>query len=176
MSTKEEMTRGSVINGYLRGVKKKWGQQALDQIKEDTGIDPTTIKDGEYYPRESWNSLLHWISANKGIDVIEELGQGAFQNLGMLKYLVMWSSMERMIARVVSIYKEIYTYGSMIGYYEGDHIRIEMTDKNRIKENCYGFMGAFKGALTVTHTKGHVEEVQCSLDGAEKCIYHIYLD
>ncbi|MCD6461388.1 MAG: hypothetical protein J7L61_01440 [Thermoplasmata archaeon] len=170
-----EELRGSVINGYLKYVKKSWGAEGLAALEEETGLDHRKIKDGQFYPREAINKVLLWISSNHGMDRVKRGGKATAQDLGLFKYLVRWSSLEHMISRAVNIYGELYKYGKIRAWYEEDRVRIEMEDANRLREDCYAWLGAFEGIAELTHTKADVKEEECIFRGGDKCVYYLYL-
>ena len=146
------------------------------EAAEALGMPLKNIKDGEFYDRTLINNLLRWISSTKGMRAVEEGGKYTATDLGLFKYLVMWSSMERLVARSVDIYRELYRYGTINAWYDKDRIRIEFRDKNRIPEDCAAWKGAMEGFLRLTHTKGRVEEKECVHDGADRCLYEILLE
>ncbi len=171
-----EKVRGSVINGFFKYVKKKWGKDGVAELEKDVGFNHSQIKDGEFYDRELLSSVLRWISEKKGMDAVKEGGRYTVKDLGLFKYLLMWSSLERIIARAMTIYKELYKYGSVRAQYEEDQIIIEMRDTpNRIKEDCAAWLGAYIGLTELTHTKADVVEEKCVFKGDDACVYKIYL-
>ena len=121
-------------------------------MAKDTNIDPSKIKDGNFYDREVIENVLLWISKNKGMDAVREGGRHTAKDLGLFKYLVMWSSMEHIVAKSVALYQELYKYGSLRAWYEKDNLTIEMQDTpNRIREDCVAWLGALIGLAELTH-------------------------
>ena len=172
---KEEKVKGSVIKGYMKAIKKIWGKNGLEEMEKETHIQLNDLKDGDYYPRAYISSVLQWISKNHGIENVRKLGKATIHNLGIYKYLVLWSSMERLVTRAVNIHGELYNYGIMKAWFEEDQIIVRMGDNNRIKEDCYGWWGAIEGLLDITHTKGNVTKTKCVFKGDKMCEYVIDL-
>ena len=108
----EKRIRGSVINGYLKFVEKTWGKDGLDECKRVINIADIKIDDGAHYSNGMMLALLRWISETHGISRIRQAGNFTVKNLGLLSYLVRFTSMDKMIQKATDRFKEVYGFGN----------------------------------------------------------------
>ena len=83
----DRKVKGSVLLGYMKFIHKAWGQDGLDELISDIGIDPD-IKEDMLYIDEWSAKILAWIADNKGEEYIERAGKYAITDLGVLSYIV----------------------------------------------------------------------------------------
>ena len=167
----EREIRGSVINGYLKYVEKTWGKAGLETCKKTIKVADIKIKDGEMYTNKIILELLKWISANYGIEKVKQAGNYTIKNLGLLSYLVRFSSMDSMLSRATDRFREAYRFGT-VGYEMTDHgARVWMRDVSEIPEDCVGWIGGLQGLMDLTKTKGQVVKTKCRLKGDKHCEY-----
>jgi predicted hydrocarbon binding protein len=65
----------------------------------------------------------------------------------------------------------VFTYGKMDVAIEDRRAVIKMFDTAEHEYSCRTWLGAFKGIMDRTHTKGTVNETQCQRKGAPHCEY-----
>ncbi len=171
----ERRTRGSVMNAYLKFIKRKWGKEGLEQCLSDLGLD-NMFKDGQYYHNEIHENLLRWISREKGLEYVEEGGKFVIQNLGIVAWMVRFANVKTIVKRFPKNYSEIYTFGRVeIEYPDEKHITLRFYEVNFIEEACTAWKGVCEGGLEMTKTKGIVKETKCRRKGDEYCEYAIEL-
>ena len=173
----ERRVRGSVMNAYLKYIKKKWGKVGYEQCLRDLGLE-TTFKDGEYYHNEIHENILRWISREKGIEYVEEAGKFVVQNLGIIAWLVRFASVKTILERFPKNYSEVYTFGRLAIDISEDNSRfaIRLYDVNEIEEACRAWLGVCKGGLEMTGFKGKVTETKCRRKGYKCCEYTMEIE
>lgn len=169
----EKRVRGSVIKGYLLFVEKTWGKNGLNQCLDETKIMPADIKDGVKYPNQMLLEVIKWISKHYGAEYVKKAGNHAVKNLGLLAYIVRFSSVETMLGKAKSAYMEAYDFGEVTMTISGKHAFATMKDVSEIPENCDGWIGALEALLELTKTKGRVVKTKCQLKGDPKCEYEV---
>ncbi len=169
----ERKVKGSVINGYLKFVGKTWGKEGLEKCLIDTKLKGLEIKDATKYPNAMLMEIIRWISKNYGMVYIRKAGQHAVKNLGMLAYVVRFTSIETMLGKAKDAYMEAYDFGTVAMSISGKHAVASMKDVSEIPENCEGWIGALEALLDITRTKGKVRKTKCQLKGDEKCEYEV---
>ena len=73
--TDDPRIRGSVINGYLKFIRKKWGSDAVEECAKVLGKSPDSFVEGDWYKYEYSKKLLNWIADTKGPEQLENLGR-----------------------------------------------------------------------------------------------------
>lgn len=170
----EAELRGSVILGYMKFIKTKWGAQGLKEMSQATGLDPKNYKEGGWYPSEDSSKILQWIHDIKGPEFVPIAGNYLIKNLGILAYVLRFMNPKTILAKAPGSYRDAFKYGKMKVDFIGEK-KAEVKMKNVAIDQyaCPAWHGAFEGMLELTKTKGTVEKVQCQLDGAPYCLYII---
>lgn len=169
----ERKVRGSVINGYLKFVEKTWGKDGYENCLADTNLNGMDIKDGVQYNYTMLQGVIKWISKNYGMQYVRKAGKHTVKNLGLLAYLVRFTSVETMLGKAKDAYYEAYHVGHVGMKISGKTAVACMKDVSEIPENCEGWIGALEGLLELTRTKGTVTHEKCQLKGDERCEYKI---
>jgi predicted hydrocarbon binding protein len=169
----ERKARGSVVNGYLKYVEKTWGKDGLARCRKEANLEGLEIIDGKLYPNEMVLSILKWISKNYGVAYVRKAANFTVKNLGLLSYIVRFSSIESMLQKSADAYKEAYDFGEVHMRFTPHKAMALMKDVSVIHENCDGWIGALEALLELTHTKGRVTHTKCQLKGDERCEYEI---
>ncbi len=165
--------RGSVINGYIKFVEKTWGKEGLRRCLADAKLTEIQIKDGVLYPYIMEQGVIKWISKNYGMEYVRKAGKHTVKNLGLLAYLVRFTSIETMLEKAKSSYYEAYDFGKVEMHISGNRAVATMKDVSEVPENCEGWMGALEGLVELTRKKGRVTKTKCQLKGDDHCEYEI---
>ena len=169
----ELLLKGSVVNGYLKFVKKSWGKQGLEDCLDECDLRGQVYSEKEFYPIDDMVKILQWISRNKGMDKVRAAGNFSIRNLGLLGFLVRFASMKQMLSQAENSYYQAFKFGKVNIDLKPKEAYITLKDYTICQEMCVGWAGAFEAMLDMTNTTGLVEEVECSLRGAPACMYHI---
>jgi hypothetical protein len=169
----ERKLRGSVINGYLKFVEKSWGKEGLAQCLASAELTGLTIKDGVLYPFSMNKAVISWISKSHGMGYVRKAGRHTAKNLGLLAYIVRFTSIETMLGKAKDAYYEAYGFGKVDMVISGKRAVAIMKDVSEIPEDCEGWMGALEALLELTNTKGRVTKTKCQLKGDPHCEYEI---
>ena len=167
----EMMLRGSVLLGYLKFVKTKWGAQGMKELKEATGLDPASYREGGWYGAGDSEKLLGWIHDTKGPESLVAAGSFLIQNLGFLAYVMRFLNVKTILVRAPESYADAFRYGSIKIDIDGEVKRAVAVMKDVAVDPyaCPAWLGAFQGMLEMTKTKGTVKETQCQRKGADHC-------
>lgn len=172
----ERLTRGSVINAWLNFVKKKWGQDALDQVLKELDL-PGMLKAGKFYDDEYYYKTQMWIKHNKGEKYLVEGGKFLVHNLGLLAWIVRFASTYTVMERAVKNSNEIYKFGRAELETPAEHIiLVKLKDICYFPERCLSWKGVIEGTLEVTRTKGTVEEITCQNKGGDQCVFKVRME
>lgn len=170
----EKLCRGSVVNGYLKYIKKKWGQDGLDEACKAAGIKPEEIKDGGWYPDNTNDGILTWMVENKGKEYIEISNRAMVQDLGMMSYIVRFMDVKSILKRLPNNYKELFNFGKIELELREKSATLKMYDMATSEYSCPAWRGVFKGACDMTKTKPtRIEEIKCQWKGDEHCHWEI---
>jgi predicted hydrocarbon binding protein len=169
----DRKVRGSVINGYLKFVEKTWGKEGLEKCLSDTKLKGIELRDGGKYPNSMLLEVILWISRNYGMEYVRKAGRHTVKNLGLLAYIVRFTSIETMLGKAKDAYAETYDFGEVSMKISGKHAIASMKDVSEIPENCEGWIGALEALLEITRTKGTVRKTKCQLKGDPRCEYEV---
>jgi len=165
--------RGSVISGYLKFVERTWGKEGLEKCLVETNLKDMEFKDGGKYSNAVLNEVITWISKNYGMEYVRKAGRHTVKNLGLLAYIVRFTSIETMLEKAKTAYQEAYDFGVVNMEISEKHAVATMKDSSEIPENCEGWIGAMEALLELTHTKGIVKKTKCQLRGDDRCEYEV---
>lgn len=173
----ERKVAGSVLIGYSKFIKKKWGNQGLEELVKEKHLAIDALREGMWYHLDNSKLMLEWISrkSNDKIDYVEECGKYAVQNLGVLNYIVRFMDISSMLNRAPDSYKDAFSSGEIIAKIDKDKKFARMIMRGTAYHEflCRAWMGCYKGMLEATHTKGTVEKTKCELKGDPHCEYEI---
>ena len=166
----ERRTRGSVLNGYLKYIKEKWGAQELKVARADMGIDHMDFSDGQYYQDEIVGNVLRWINRNKGKDATKGAGNFILHNMGILSWMVRFSDFQTLALKFPKNYSEVYAFGSCkVDISKPKEVKMVLKDVCYYEEACMVWEGICEEALVITKTKGNVSHTMCRRDGSSHC-------
>ena len=90
----------------------------------------------------------------------------------MLSYIVRFMNVKTLLNKFPNNYKELFNYGRIEIEVLGEkRARVMLYDCATSEYSCPAWMGAFKGVLEMTNTKGTVKEEKCQLDGGDCCVF-----
>jgi len=172
----ERRIRGSVMNGYLKFIKKKWGVEGLTKCKMDVGIDDMEFKDGRYYQDEIVGNVLRWINREKGPEAVKDAGRSILHNLGMLSWLVRFTDIKTLAERFPKNFSEVYAFGKCwVDCSDPKSMILKFKDVGYYEEACLVWQGVCEEALVMTKTAGRVMHTKCERAGAPYCEFLIDL-
>lgn len=165
----KSQVRGSIINGYLRFIKLKWGKRGLEKCLVDIGIyeklDGCFLKEGMFYPVHIKNSILEWIEEKKGEKYITEGGKKMVDHLGPLSWLLRFDDPLKILENTSKEFHELYTSGDLKVDGEPGKICIELQKEDHTEYesvNCQAWKGFLHGILDITGKEGEVKKTKCS--------------
>jgi len=154
-------------------ITKKWGNEGKRHCMSDIGLWGE-FRDGNYYQDAIRENILRWMAREKGEEYLHECGKFIVSNLGILSWLVRFSDPKTIASKFPKNFSEVYSYGKIEAVTDAEsEITIRLHDLCRIKECCEVWRGVCEGVLEATKTKGTVEEVKCSVEGAKFCEFKI---
>ena len=170
----ERRTRGSVLNGYLKFIKEKYGGSELKVARADMGIDNLNFKDGQYYQDEIIGNVLRWINRNKGEEAVKEAGRFVLHNLGILSWMIRFSDFNTLALKFPKNYGEVYTFGSCeVDASNPKKIKMTLKDVCYYEEACLVWEGICEEALAITKTEGKVSHTRCERKGETECVFTV---
>ena len=170
----ERRTRGSVMNGYLKFIQKKWGKVGLDECVKEVGLEGMDFKDGQYYQDEIIGNVLRWIHREKGREAVKDAGRFILHNLGILSWMVRFTDVETLAKKFPKNYSEVYAFGKVkVDISNPKRLILILEDVGYYEEACIVWEGLVEEALVMTKTKGRVTHTQCQRLGAPHCEFII---
>jgi len=170
----ERKVKGAVITGYMKFIKKTWGQEGVDECLAAVGLGGTSISDGKWYDDQLSTDVVAWIADRKGGDYVEKCGRYTVRDLGLLSYIVRFMDIKSLLRRGPESYAEAFSYG---------YLKVEIGEKKAAvrvkghapfdKHGCKMWLGVLGGMLAMTKTKGRVIETKCENKGSEFCEFEM---
>ena len=105
--------RGSLLKGYGKYIKKMWGQKGLDDCCRAINFDRNALVQGRWYDANLITRMFEWMDRTHGREYIERAGNYAVKDLGILSYLLSFSSFEALLKRAPEQYAEAFSYGEV---------------------------------------------------------------
>ena len=166
----EHKVKGSVPNGYLNFIKRKWGVSGLEEAMKYAHISERP-KDGDWFPMSKTDMILEWIAGNKGMEYVKGAGRYAAKDLGIFKYLfASIIGIKALLKRSASNYHTIFNFGDMIFEVVEGGYRIIMKDARITRYSCPAWEGAIKGLMEISGSRGKLEPADSS---PEDCTFVI---
>ena len=118
----ERRVRGNIVNAYLSIMKKKGGQQGMDEAMKYAGL-MNIPKNAEWVELKTAYALLDWAADTYGEEYVIEVGKNVPRHLGGdLKFMIASRiGFERMIKRAQ---KELSVF-----IFEGEGNTVDVGDK-----------------------------------------------
>ena len=168
---KPRLARGSVIKGYARYIKRKWGTDGVRQCQEDIGEVGFQVKDDAWYPEDVNQKILHWIADTHGIEYVEKAAEFTISEIGVIAYAARLAGIKKVLERGVEDYYRNFNYGDIDIQIEDNEAHISLTDATIDEIDCRSWIGAFNGILKITNKKGEVKKLECCHKDGEACKY-----
>ena len=165
--------RGSLLKGYGKYIKKMWGQKGLDDCCRAINFDRNALVQGRWYDANLITRMFEWMDRTHGREYIERAGNYAVKDLGILSYLLRFSSFEALLKRAPEQYAEAFSYGEVEIRIHGRTAKVVMKDIAISEYACESWLGGIKGMLELTKTRGTVRETQCQWKGAPYCEFEV---
>ena len=168
---KERLARGHVIRGYAKYIKKKWGNDGVLACQKAIGMEGFNLKDGNWYPEEINQNILHWIADTHGVEYVEEAAELTVSGRGVIAFAAKIAGIEKVLERGVEDYYRSFNYGDIKIDVGKGQATITLIDSPIDEIDCLSWRGAFKGILKLVNKKGTVEQYECAFKGHDTCKY-----
>lgn len=174
--SEERLLRGSVIRGYLKFIKKKWGKAGMGQCLKEVGMDED-INEGSYYKGAIHIGILRWIRKEKGDEFLREAGKFTVLNLGIMSWLMRFVDPPTVATKMQENQSEIYKYGrAEVDTSKPGRVLVKFFDLLKYEEEYIAWIGVCEGILEGTKTEGKVTLLKRTLDGEPHAEYLIEYD
>ena len=165
----DKKLQGSVLLGYVKFIRQKWGADGVSECGSKIGLDLSLINEGRWYNHDISKAILKWIAEEKGLENVERCGNFSTKELGFLSYLVRFVNVKSLLKRAPESYANAFSWGRLTVSARENSAVIRMHDASTSELDCVAWLGAFRGMLEQTRTKGTVKETQCQSKGAPHC-------
>lgn len=163
--------RGDVLHSWMKFIKKRWGQDGVDEMLSGTGIKDD-IKEGTYYPQERYEKLLAWVRETHGEKYLVEGGRSMLDNFGLLAYIVRFAGIKMVAKRVPNQISEFFSFGKVEAKVIDDkNLRLRVYDITTTEDVCQAVLGSYSGVIAITKTKGTPIKTKCVHKGDKYCEY-----
>ncbi len=166
----ERKVRGDVLKGYIKYIKKTWGQAGVDSYETKAGILLDELDDKEWYDAEFLRKLHFWM-ADKGKKYVSLSSSYCVQNLGLLSYIVKFMNIKSLLKKVPKSYNDGFSYGTLSIDIQEKRAMARFKDVIIDKYTCDAWKGALEGALLATNTKGTVTFTNEEGMGDKDCFF-----
>ncbi|HAR95711.1 MAG TPA: hypothetical protein DCR97_07085 [Deltaproteobacteria bacterium] len=170
------MTRGGVILGYARYIKKKWGKDGLEQCQRAVGMPNAKILEDGWYPEKVNCDVLHWIADNHGRDEVFKAAVYTVNGNGVIAFAARMAGIRNVLDRGVEDYRRNFNFGEIKVNVGDGRATITLTDSPFDELDCYSWQGAFQGVLDMCKLRGKVEQTECTFKGGKSCVYEMTWD
>ncbi|MFO7792022.1 MAG: hypothetical protein R6W73_03460 [Candidatus Saliniplasma sp.] len=169
----KKKVRGSIINGYIKYIRRTWGDRGVNDLEEKLNIDIEDINDREWYDVNIHSSVHEWIVENHGEDHLRRGGSFTVQNMGVLSYLIKFTSPKTMLKKAPKSYSDAFTYGDVKIDIEDEDDKAYIKFKDNVVDEytCIGWLGVFEGILKATNTEGEVKVWDAKDKGEKDCYF-----
>ena len=162
--------RGSILNGFIKFIKRTWGKDGRDAFMQETGIDINSISKRKWYPVEYLQKIHGWIG-DKDEKYLRRAGRYTVQDLGILSYLVRFTSIESLLKKAPKSYEDAFSYGDVDIEVGEKEALVKMKDVVIDEFTCAAWHGVFEGSLEATDTEGSVEPIDHEEKGEKDCFF-----
>lgn len=163
--------KGAVINGHLKYIKKKWGQQAVDEALKFAGFSRLP-RDGEWVPVDKNHQIHRWLIKNKGRKAPYDAARYAAKDLGIFSFIFSFIGLEKLIEKARLNYRTLFNYGDIvIEKLEEKKIKVIMKDVGTEPFICDVWEGTITGLLDATKSGGTI--MRTNSERPADCVYII---
>jgi len=174
MSTEgEPRVRGRVLNGYMKFIRKKWGNQALEELQVDLGIDLHDVMEEKWYPQAQNLAIQKWVHDTYGPSHMRKLGFSASTEVGIISHFAWIAGFDRVLDHGIKDFRSVFDFGNIEVVREDGLVSIRLQDLSDQDFICESWIGAFEGICSLTKTRAVVSHPRCQLKGEEFCEYVI---
>ena len=167
----DKKVRGSIINGFIKYIKRTWGEKGMDGIEDELNMDVTSFNDRKWYDHEIHSKIHRWIVENHGEGHLERAGSYTVQNMGILSYLIKFTSPDKMLKKAPKSYRDAFSYGDVEIKVEEKKAYVKMKGVALDEYTCLAWRGVFEGVLEATNSKGTIKEWDAEEKGDKDCYF-----
>jgi hypothetical protein len=170
------MTRGAVILGYARYIKKKWGKDGIEACQKAIGMPGARIAEDGWYPEAINLKLLHWIADTHGREQVFKAAAFTINGNGLVAFAARIAGIEKVLERGKEDFRRNFNFGDLKVEIAAKSATLTMTDVANDELDCYSWQGALQGIIDMCKLKGKVEHPTCSYRGGKSCVYEMTWD
>jgi hypothetical protein len=156
------LTRGSVIKGYARYVKHKWGQSGVLACQKAIGLEGFKVHNDAWYPEDINGKILRWIADNYGEEHVEKAAAFTITERGIIAFAARMAGIDKVLERGEEDYRRNFNFGELRVEKREKEAMIRLIDSTSNELDCLSWRGAFKGVLQLTNKDGEVREIDCT--------------
>jgi hypothetical protein len=171
---------GLILKPTLSYVRKTWGDAGLNQCLNELDFDihPNKISNDSWYDWDSTDrNIMKWIAEEKGLQYVERSAMHRITSISkLILYLIRLTKIESILKQFPKRYSDMYNFGQVDLDIKKNKAILTVKDwpEDALDDfHHLNWIGALKGVLDITHTKGIVEKVKCPLKGDSHCEYLI---
>ncbi len=166
--------KGAVINGQLKYIRKKWGQDGLKDAMNFAGLSRAP-RDGEWIPISKNHLLYEWLIKNKGRKQVYEAARHTAMDLGIFSFIFSFVGIEKLLEKARLNYKTLFNFGDIIiEKLDERKVKVVMKGVGTEKFLCDVWEGAIRGLMDVTKSGGTISKT--TADAPEDCAYILRWD
>lgn len=169
----EKKVKGRALIGYGKFIKKKWGQDGLEECEHVLGYKFKELGEDKWYPASHTDNLLKWIGDTHGMEAVRNAGRAMVTEVGMVSFVARMAGFERILDKAMDEVRNSLNYGKLKVKKEPGKAVVNLHDACPYLSNCEAWQGIFEGTLILTKTNGKVEKTGCVHKGQEACTYVI---
>ncbi len=166
---KARQTRGGVVKGYAKYIKKKWGTDGVLACQRDIGELGFEVKEDAWYPEEVNVKILQWIADNYGLEYVEKAAASTISERGVVAYAAKLAGIKKVLERGVEDYYRNFNYGKIDIDISDNQAMVTLTDSTSNEVDCVSWKGALKGVYKLVNKTGDVQEIECCHKGKGAC-------
>lgn len=169
----EKKVKGSILKGFISFISRTWGKNGLEEFYEGTRLRKDSIKDKTWYSIEHLKYIHKWLAEEKGQTYLRRAGRFTVQDLGVLSYLVKFTSIETLLKKAPKSYRDAFSYGRVSIDIGEEEAIVKMKGVVVDEYTCIGWRGVFEGSLKATGTDGVVEHIDPPEKEENDCYFKI---
>lgn len=166
-------TKGTILSGYTKFIRKKWGAEGLAECSRAVGMDLAGVNEEKWYSSEQIDTLLEWVADTKGMPQVRRMGHAVVAERGVISVVARLAGFRRVLERGTDEFRENINFGE---------VKIDLKDKSAVvtmvgvsgkPATCEAWVGALEGIMAITNTKGTVQKTRCQCKGDPACVYDL---
>jgi len=168
-----EYIAGQVLLSFRDFIKKRHGQEGVEQLSSAMDFEIMKITDEREYPANYAVDCMDYIHDAYGPEELFQMGRFSLQNIGSKRYFTLLLPPEKLLVNLMDSVPKVNSMVKLDIEYLENGAAITVSSSKLKEIHCNYWQGILQGVFDLTKTKGTIESDISKVSTDKKVIFTI---